>query len=105
MANLTLQTSFNFLKMFSRLLQNGQIIRNVRTYKTLEQPFRKVMAANRGEIALRIMRAAHELNAQTVGIYAYEDRFCMHRYKADESYQLNPKKSAVGAYLDIPCIY
>lgn len=91
--------------MYSNLFSNRAMIKSIRTYKTLEQPFRKVMAANRGEIAMRIMRAAHELGAKTVGVYAYEDRFCMHRYKADESYMLNRDKSAVGAYLDIPCIF
>lgn len=50
------------------------------------QTFKKILAANRGEIAIRIMRAATELNIRTTGIYAYEDRFCPHRYKADESY-------------------
>lgn len=51
-----------------------------------KKTFKKILAANRGEIAIRIMRAAAELNIRTTGIFAYEDRFCPHRYKADESY-------------------
>ena len=66
--------------------------------------FDKVMAANRGEIAIRVMRAARELSLKTVAIYSYEDRYNMHRSKADESYMLSKDKSAIGAYLDIPTI-
>lgn len=64
----------------------------------------KVMAANRGEIAVRIMRTVKELGMRTVGIYAYEDRFNLHRTKADESYMLRRDKSPVAAYLDIHTI-
>ena len=64
----------------------------------------KVMAANRGEIAVRIMRAAKELNIRTVGIYAFEDRTCLHRQKADEAFMLDTHKSPVASYLDIPTI-
>ena len=46
-------------------------------------PFTKIMAANRGEIAVRIFRAGTELGLRTVAVYAEEDRFCIHRYKAD----------------------
>ena len=62
------------------------------------------MAANRGEIAVRVMRAARELSLKTVAIYSYEDRYNMHRSKADECYMLSKDKSAIGAYLDIPTI-
>src|SRR5262245_27181395 len=48
--------------------------------------FRKLMAANRSEIAIRIFRAGTELGLRTVAVYAQEDRFCMHRFKADEAY-------------------
>ncbi|WP_338686207.1 pyruvate carboxylase [Haloferula helveola] len=58
------------------------------------------MAANRGEIAIRIFRAANELGLRTVSIYAEEDRFSRHRFKADEAYQLDSEKGPVGAYLD-----
>ncbi|MFD2302291.1 pyruvate carboxylase [Roseibacillus ishigakijimensis] len=60
----------------------------------------KLMAANRGEIAIRIFRAANELGLRTVSIYAEEDRFSRHRFKADEAYQLDTSKGPVGAYLD-----
>jgi len=60
----------------------------------------KIMAANRGEIAIRIFRAATELGLRTVSIFAEEDRFSIHRFKADEAYQLDTSKGPVGAYLD-----
>lgn len=65
------------------------------------RPIKKLMVANRSEIAIRVMRAATELGIRTVAIYANEDRFCPHRFKADEAYQLNPEKGPLGAYLDI----
>ena len=65
------------------------------------KPIRKLLVANRSEIATRVFRAANELGLRTVAIYAKEDRFSIHRFKADESYQLNPDKGPVGAYLDI----
>ena len=61
----------------------------------------KIMAVNRGEIAIRIFRAATELGLRTVAIYAEEDRFSRHRFKADEAYLLRKEKGPVGAYLDI----
>ena len=51
-----------------------------------EPPFEKVMAANRGEIATRILRAGSELGMQTVAIFSHEDRFTQHRYKADQAF-------------------
>ncbi len=65
------------------------------------RPIRKLMVANRSEIAIRVMRAATELGIRTVAIYAQEDRFCPHRFKADEAYELNKDKGPLGAYLDI----
>ena len=62
------------------------------------------MAANRGEIAVRIFRAGTELGLRTVAVYAEEDRFCIHRYKADEAYQVGHGKGPVAAYLDIASI-
>ncbi|KAJ2362884.1 pyruvate carboxylase, partial [Coemansia sp. RSA 2611] len=53
------------------------------TSPVVSKKFHKVLIANRGEIAMRIMRTAHELGLKTVAIYAYEDRLSMHRYKAD----------------------
>ncbi len=61
----------------------------------------KLLIANRSEIAIRVMRAATELGLRTVAIYAEEDRFSMHRFKADEAYRVGEGKGPVGAYLDI----
>ncbi len=68
------------------------------------RPIKKLMAANRSEIAVRIFRAGTELNLRTVAIYAQEDRLCIHRYKADEAYQVGHGKGPVAAYLDIDSI-
>src|SRR6266571_5855979 len=65
---------------------------------------RKLMVANRSEIAIRIFRAATELGFRTVAIYAQEDRLAIHRFKADEAYLIGTGKGPVGAYLDIPGI-
>lgn len=61
----------------------------------------RVMVANRGEIAIRVFRAATELKLTTIAIYSYEDRYSLHRYKADESYQIGPKEEPLRPYLDI----
>eukprot|EP00736_Rhodelphis_marinus_P000080 Rmarinus@m.11826 len=63
------------------------------------RPIKKLMAANRGEIAIRIFRAATELGIRSVGIYSTEDFRSMHRYKADESYLVGRGKNPVQAYL------
>src|SRR3954466_1009471 len=68
------------------------------------RPVSKLMAANRSEIAVRIFRAATELGFRTVGIFAQEDRLNIHRYKADEAYQVGQGKGPVAAYLDIDSI-
>jgi pyruvate carboxylase len=68
------------------------------------RPLQKLMAANRSEIAVRIFRAGTELGLRTVAIYAEEDRFCIHRYKADEAYSVGHGKGPVAAYLDIESI-
>ena len=60
-----------------------------------------LLVANRGEISIRVMRAAHELGIRTVSIYSQEDRFSLHRMKADESYLVGEGKGPVEAYLDI----
>ncbi|MEZ5535361.1 MAG: pyruvate carboxylase [Thiolinea sp.] len=62
---------------------------------------KKLMVANRGEIAIRILRAAAELGLQTVSVYTHEDRFSPHRYKADESYQIGADDEPLKPYLDI----
>src|SRR6266567_3599388 len=63
--------------------------------------FRKVMAANRGEIAIRIFRACTELEISTVAVYSEEDKLSLHRYKADEAYLIGKGKSPIDAYLGI----
>ncbi len=62
---------------------------------------KKLLVANRSEIAIRIFRAATELGLRTVAIYAQEDRLSIHRFKADEAYLVGEGKGPVGAYLDI----
>ncbi|MGN6132671.1 MAG: biotin carboxylase N-terminal domain-containing protein, partial [Nocardioidaceae bacterium] len=62
--------------------------------------FRKVLVANRGEIAVRAFRAAYELGAQTVAVFPYEDRGSEHRLKADEAYEIGERGHPVRAYLD-----
>ncbi|RIA98644.1 pyruvate carboxylase [Glomus cerebriforme] len=63
--------------------------------------FEKLLVANRGEIAIRVFRTAHELSMRTVAIFSFEDRLSMHRYKADEAYQIGTPNvyTPVGAYL------
>ena len=63
--------------------------------------FRKLLIANRSEIAIRVMRAASELGIRTVGIFSHEDRYALHRFKADEAYLVGEGKEPVQAYLDI----
>ena len=63
--------------------------------------FRKILVANRGEIAIRAFRAAVELGARTVAVYPYEDRYSLHRLKADEAYQIGERGHPVRAYLDV----
>ncbi len=63
--------------------------------------FKKVLAANRGEIAIRIFRACTELGISTVAIYSEEDKLSLHRYKADEAYLIGKGKGPIDAYLGI----
>lgn len=65
---------------------------------------KKLLAANRSEIAVRIFRSATELGFRTVAVYANEDRFGVHRFKADEAYLVGQGQGPVAAYLDIPSI-
>src|SRR5690348_14327025 len=65
------------------------------------KPIEKLLAANRSEIAIRIFRAANELGLRTVAVYSQEDRLALHRFKADEAYQVGGGKGPVEAYLDI----
>lgn len=61
----------------------------------------KLLAANRSEIATRVFRSAHELGIRTVAIYSHEDRFALHRFKADEAYQIGKAGEPIRSYLDI----
>lgn len=62
---------------------------------------KKLLVANRGEIAIRVLRAASEMNIRTVAIYTHEDRYSLHRYKADEGYQIGSEDEPLKPYLDI----
>ena len=62
---------------------------------------KKLLIANRGEIAVRLIRAGKELGIKTVAIFAKEDEFAVHRFKADESYLVGEGKAPIAAYLDI----
>lgn len=66
--------------------------------------FKKVLVANRGEIAIRIFRALGELGISSIAVFSKEDRYALFRTKADEAYPLDPDKGPVDAYLDIPTI-
>ena len=70
----------------------------------MSQDFKKVLVANRGEIAMRVFRACHDLDLQTIAIYSNEDTYSMFRTAADESYLIGENLSPLGAYLDIPRI-
>lgn len=63
--------------------------------------YKKLLVANRSEIAIRVLRAASELNLRTVAIYTYEDRYSLHRYKADEAYQIGEEDDPLKPYLDV----
>src|SRR5277367_1449153 len=62
---------------------------------------RKLLVANRSEIAIRVFRTSHELGIRTVAIYSHEDRFALHRFKADEAYLVGKTGEPIRAYLDI----
>src|SRR5258705_13623085 len=66
----------------------------------LTPPFQKLLVANRSEIAIRVFRSAHELSVKTVAIYSHEDRYALHRFKADEAYPLGKPGEPLRAYLD-----
>jgi pyruvate carboxylase len=64
----------------------------------------KLLVANRSEIAIRVFRAAHELGIRTVAIYSHEDRYALHRFKADEAYLVGNAGEPIRSYLNIPNI-
>ncbi|MGE5191498.1 MAG: biotin carboxylase N-terminal domain-containing protein, partial [Deltaproteobacteria bacterium] len=63
--------------------------------------FRKLLVANRGEIAIRVFRTSHELGIRTVAIYSHEDRYALHRFKADEAYEVGKPGEPLRTYLDV----
>ncbi len=65
---------------------------------------RKLLVANRSEIAIRVFRTAHELGIRTVAIYSHEDRYALHRFKADEAYEIGQPGEPIRSYLDIDAI-
>jgi pyruvate carboxylase len=65
------------------------------------RPIRKLLVANRSEIAIRVFRSAHELGVRTVAVYSHEDRYALHRFKADEAYRVGKPGEPIKAYLDI----
>ena len=77
---------------------------SARRARSAIRPVKKLLAANRSEIAVRIFRAATELGLRTVAVFAQEDRFCIHRYKADEAYPVGEGRGPVAAYLDIQSV-
>src|SRR5215471_12749107 len=68
------------------------------------KPIHKLLVANRSEIAIRVFRSAHELGIRTVAIYSHEDRYALHRFKADEAYLIGKIGEPIRAYLDIQSI-
>ncbi len=68
------------------------------------RPIRKLLVANRSEIAIRVFRSAHELGVRTVAIYSHEDRYALHRFKADEAYRVGKPGEPIKAYLDVDAI-
>src|SRR5215467_9539057 len=72
--------------------------------QTTPRPIRKLLVANRSEIAIRVFRTATELGIRTVAVYSHEDRFALHRFKADEAYRIGKTGEPIRAYLDIPGI-
>ncbi|MEM8735075.1 MAG: pyruvate carboxylase, partial [Planctomycetota bacterium] len=67
----------------------------------MSKAIKKLLVANRSEIATRVFRSAHELGIRTVAIYSHEDRFALHRFKADEAYQIGNAGEPIRSYLDI----
>src|SRR5215471_13370300 len=65
---------------------------------------RKLLVANRSEIAIRVFRSSHELGIRTVAIYSHEDRYALHRFKADEAYLIGKAGEPIRSYLDIDSI-
>jgi pyruvate carboxylase len=87
----TAGSNFSYLHLSLQGIQN----------KLFMEVIKKLLVANRGEIAIRALRAAAELGIRTVAVFTYEDRYSLHRYKADEAYQIGGDKDPLKPYLDI----
>lgn len=94
MQNLPLTLLFDHFHTFLQLKNKINM-----SYTTT--PIKKLLVANRGEIAIRILRACTELSIGTVAVYTFEDRYSLHRYKADEAYQIGKDEDPLKPYLDI----
>src|SRR6267378_4388749 len=68
------------------------------------KPIRKLLVANRSEIAIRVFRSSHELGIRTVALYSHEDRYALHRFKADEAYLIGKPGEPIRSYLNIDAI-
>ena len=89
------------LRHCSQGMAIASITANLRRNQLKMHKIKSLLVANRSEIAIRVLRAASELGIRTVGIFSNEDRFALHRFKADESYLVGAGKKPIQAYLDI----
>src|SRR5947199_7101444 len=80
------------------------LVRTIEGGEIVMPEIQKLLVANRGEIAIRVFRSAHELGIRTVAIYSHEDRFAIHRLKADEAYQVGHAGEPIRSYLNIDAI-
>lgn len=87
---------------YNRELIKQNAMYSTQTSSQVIAPIKKLMVANRGEIAIRVFRACTELNIKTVAIYSEQDEGQIHRIKADESYLIGKGMAPVAAYLNIP---
>ncbi len=70
----------------------------------MKKEIKKLLVANRSEIAIRVFRSAHELGIRTVALYTHEDRYALHRFKADEAYLVGKQGEPIKSYLNIDAI-
>jgi pyruvate carboxylase len=72
--------------------------------RLMTSTIRKLLVANRSEIAIRVFRTSHELGIRTVAVYSHEDRYALHRFKADEAYQIGRPGEPIRTYLDVDAL-